>query len=87
MQNREALETRLNSLISIFNKGKFPINIMILGFGNISFKSNNECMGAIKELSSILEQPLEVEEIFDKNDEGETIAREIIKIKEVIING
>lgn len=75
---------RLSSLIKIFNDGKFPRNVMVLGFGGLSFKSNDECLGSIKELSLILGQPLEVEEIFDKNNEGETIARQIIKIKEEI---
>lgn len=87
--NRDKLKKRLDSIVKIFNNGKFPIQHMILGFGRVRFKSNDECLGAIKELSLIVEQPLEVDEIFDKNDKGETIARQIIKIKEeeVICNG
>jgi len=82
----KSLRARLNSLIRIFNNGKFPVGAMILGFGNTKFGKIDEGLGAIKELALIIKQPIEIIKKVEKDDNGkkkEMIIIKIIKLEEI----
>ena len=80
MENK--LEKRFKSLVKLFNKDKFPIKVMILGFGSITILSKQECLGRIKELSELVRIGFIIE--TDKTIYEDTIGNQKEEIKEVI---
>lgn len=49
-----ALETRLKTLIRLFNENNFPFSNVMLGFGKLKIDSLEECYCRILELSDLL---------------------------------
>lgn len=50
----KAIETRIKTLIGLFNDNKFPFSAQMLGFGLIGINSQEECRHRIKELSELI---------------------------------
>jgi hypothetical protein len=48
-----ALETRLKTLIRLFNENKFPFSNIMLGFGKLSINSLEECYCRILEIADL----------------------------------
>lgn len=65
-EGKKALTNRVRSLCEIFNKGEFPFNEMMLGFGKLDIENSDECLGRIKELCEMTGFQVELE----KRDDG-----------------
>ena len=50
----ESLRNRFGSFIKIYNKGVFPVNINMLGFGVLKINSREELLGRITELAELI---------------------------------
>ncbi len=50
----EALETRVKSLIKLFNENKFPVTQIMFGFGQLKISDSQECLARILELSDLI---------------------------------
>ena len=49
------LETKLNGYLKVYiDNNKYPVNLQIIGFGNLQIQSNEQLIGMIKELSILL---------------------------------
>jgi len=63
MQTEEALKKRLRSLIELYIKDEYPINLMILGFGMLKVDSRKKLKGRIDELAQLLGLEVDIEKI------------------------
>lgn len=72
----DALTTRMNTLIRLFNDNKFPFDQKMLGFGQLTIADREECFGRIIELSDILHRQFKLNKISD----GEKIIGFEIKV-------
>ena len=66
----ETLREKLKSLIKLYNNGKYPIKVRILGFGNLKIDSREELLGRIRELAELTQTNYMPETEIIKNDDG-----------------
>ena len=65
----EFISDKIKSMITMFNKGEFPIAPYILGYGELKIDSADECLGRIIELCELIGFPIKVNKIEDGNGE------------------
>lgn len=73
-----SLENRIKTLIKIFNKGDFPIETYLFGFGELKINSKTECFNRIKELADIIGVEFRFTEEKIKMNDGSKIIKEVI---------
>ena len=67
----EMLKKRLKNLIKLYNNGKYPVKVMILGFGNLKIDSREELLGRIRELAELtLTSYMPSTETINNNDDS-----------------
>lgn len=76
----KALDTKIKTMVSLFNKNIFPLNVIILGFSKLEIESREECLHRVKELCQILGAQCELETVDDGTTETE-------RLKMIISNG
>ena len=54
MEGLNALKVRLKVLVDFYNKGKFPMNTRLYGFGSLVLKSKDDCMSRIDEICDLI---------------------------------
>lgn len=77
----DALKHRLASLIGFFNKGSFPVEEYILGFGKIYIPDKSYCLERIKEIGCLIGEDIKMEKTMEKMNNGETIKVEKINFE------
>jgi len=69
-----ALNNRLDSFIEVFNQNNFPFEAKMLGFGDFSFMTRNDCKQRINELSKLIGRDLSIE--FSRKKQNDSIITE-----------
>ena len=78
---RETLIKRLDSLITMFNTKTFPLKAYCIGFGTIEVRDRSECYARIKELSELINSPIEISKIETHLSNGDLITLDQIQLK------
>ncbi len=76
----EMLKKRLKNLIKLYNNGKYPVKVMILGFGNLKIDSREELLGRIRELAELTLTSYMPSTETIKNNDGSIIKNYRIKL-------
>ena len=59
----EFISTKIKSMITMFNKGEFPVAPYILGYGELKIDSADECLGRIIELCELIGFQIKINKI------------------------
>ena len=74
-QGIKALEARAKTLMKLANKNDFPVNALVLGFGNLNIRDIDECISRIKEISDLIGYHYDVKETITKDKKGESVKK------------
>ncbi len=66
----ESVKNKLRTMIRVYNNGKYPVSLMILGFGTLEVNSREELLGRIREIAELTQTSYMPETETIKNEGG-----------------